>query len=116
LELLDQPIAHLPKLGPKTAPLIEKACGGARIADLIAHQPHRIIERMLCPQILAAPIGEAVMLEGIVDHYLPPPTAKAPHRVRLRDDSGFLTLIFFEPSGPYCRNCSPLARAGWSAG
>ncbi|HBB55975.1 MAG TPA: ATP-dependent DNA helicase RecG [Hyphomonadaceae bacterium] len=108
LELLDQPIAHLPKLGPKTAPLVEKACGGARIADLIAHQPHRIIERMLCPQILAAPIGEAVMLEGIVDHYLPPPTAKAPHRVRLRDDSGFLTLIFFRAERALLQKLFPI--------
>ncbi|WP_421994457.1 ATP-dependent DNA helicase RecG [Roseococcus sp.] len=40
-----EPLDSLPGVGPKRALLLEKACGGARVLDLLFHLPDRVAER-----------------------------------------------------------------------
>ncbi|WP_424814015.1 ATP-dependent DNA helicase RecG [Roseococcus sp. YIM B11640] len=40
-----EPLDSLPGVGPRRAALIEKACGGARVLDLLFHLPDRVTER-----------------------------------------------------------------------
>jgi ATP-dependent DNA helicase RecG len=42
---LFEPLDSLPGVGPKRALLLEKACGGARVLDLLFHLPDRVAER-----------------------------------------------------------------------
>ncbi|MBS7812818.1 ATP-dependent DNA helicase RecG [Roseococcus pinisoli] len=42
---LFEPLHSLPGVGPKRALLLEKACGGPRVLDLLFHLPDRVAER-----------------------------------------------------------------------
>ncbi len=96
------PLAKLPGLGPKLAPLYDRLLkredGGARALDLLLHLPVDRLNRVLSPSLAQAPVEGLITVQVTVEAHRPPPPgrAKAPHRVLVGDDSGDMTLVFFK--------------------
>src|SRR5918998_1581101 len=90
-----------PGVGPKIAPLLDRLPGEAgrpaRVVDLLFHLPHGGIARDLKGSIAEAPIGEPVTLAVTVASHRPGPPgrSRAPYKVLVEDDTGDVTLVFF---------------------
>jgi ATP-dependent DNA helicase RecG len=91
---------NLPGVGPKVAKLLDKLVAqgdsGARSLDLLFHLPTGTIDRRHRAKIADAPFDQIVMIEAeVVEHRVPPPRSRAPHKVLVEDETGDVLLIFF---------------------
>jgi ATP-dependent DNA helicase RecG len=93
------PVGALKGVGPKIAPLVDKAAGPL-VRDLAFTLPHGLIPR---PRAKAASAleGQVQTFKVCIDAHQPPARASLPYRIRAFDDTGFLTLIFFKGGGPH---------------
>jgi len=87
-------LSSLPGVGPKMRPVLSRLIGGETWLDLIFHLPVSWIDRRNRASIAEVEVGEIATVTGTVDK-LDHARAKLPARVRLRDDSGFITLAYF---------------------
>lgn len=101
------PLTTLPGVGPKVAPLVEKVCGGSLIRDVALTLPAGVIDRRYRPTIVKAEPGRLSTIDVVVDSHEPGMGAR-PYRVRVSDDSGFLTLVFFNPNRRYLESRLPV--------
>ena len=88
------PVTGLPGVGPKIGKLIEKLAGPG-IVDLLWHLPSGLIDRRYAPKIMDATEGAIATLTVTVDKHSPSARRGLPYRIRCRDETGFLTLVFF---------------------
>jgi ATP-dependent DNA helicase RecG len=101
LDPLFTPAAALPGVGPRIAAALDRllgaAGGGARVVDLVFHLPTGIVSRAMQGSIREAPPGQPLTLAGRVTAHRPPPPgrARAPYKVLIEDDTGDVTLVFF---------------------
>ena len=95
LEFFRAPLTSLPGLGPRLSALLARAVGGETIRDLLFHLPEHFIDRrgrFLLKDAVAGTIGTftiEVMRHDKGDR------AKSPHRVVIRDASGFGEVVLF---------------------
>jgi ATP-dependent DNA helicase RecG len=87
-------IDSLPGVGPKVKPVLARLIGGETLFDLVFHLPTSWIDRRNRSSFADAVIGEVATVTGVVDE-LKPSFSKLPTKVRLRDATGFLTLVYF---------------------
>ncbi|HEU4518382.1 MAG TPA: ATP-dependent DNA helicase RecG [Microvirga sp.] len=101
LDPLFAPAAALPGVGPKIAPLLDRLLGEpgrpARVLDLLLHAPTGGISRELKGSIADAPLGQPVTVSVTVAAHRPAPPgrARAPYKVLVEDETGDITLGFF---------------------
>lgn len=81
-------------VGPKMRELLTKLTGGATILDLLFHLPNSWIDRTHHVKIGDASPEEVSTITAAVDR-VTPSYGRAPAKVRLRDETGFLTLVYF---------------------
>jgi ATP-dependent DNA helicase RecG len=93
-------ISSLPGVGPKVKPILARLIGGETLQDLIFHLPVSWVDRRNRASIEALQVGEIATVTAIVDQ-VTPSRGKWPTRVRLRDETGFLTLIYFHASAQW---------------
>ncbi|WP_240006996.1 ATP-dependent DNA helicase RecG [Pseudaquidulcibacter saccharophilus] len=101
------PVIRINGVGPKTAPLIEKAIGGDLVKDAALHLPFRYLDRRFNSKIADAKTGTNANFEVFVDAH-EPAVKNRPYRVRVSDDTGFLTLVFFNPNPKYLASRLPI--------
>ena len=94
------PVTSLPGVGPRFAKLFERLVGPA-VVDLLWHLPSDIIDRRFTPKVADAPAGVIATITVTVDAHEPPRSPRQPYRVRCRDETGFLHLVFFHVKGDY---------------
>lgn len=92
------------------APLIVKVAGGPLARDLVFLAPTSAIDRRLRVMIAEAPEGEIVTIEAEVDAHMPPGPSRAPYRVRLRDETGFLSVVYFRPQPEMLKRLWPVGQ------
>jgi ATP-dependent DNA helicase RecG len=92
-------IDALKGVGPKIAPLVQKAAGPL-VRDLAFTLPNGLIARPKA-KALTAVEGQVQTLAVRIDSHLPPTRAGAPYRIRAFDDTGFITLSYFKGHGPH---------------
>jgi len=97
LAVLLGPLPGYRGLRSDIAELIAKAAGGGRLRDVLFLAPTGAIDRRNRVAIADAADGEIATIEAEVDGHVAAGTAKAPYRVRLRDETGFLTVVYFRP-------------------
>ncbi len=102
------PLSSLPGIGPKLAPLVARAVGGDKIADLIWHRPTGIVDRRTTPKLAQALDGTIVTLIVTVDQHQPPRTPSLPYKIRCRDETGFLHLVFFRAKAEWLTKLLPV--------
>ena len=100
------PVTGLGGVGPKIGKLIEQLAG-PNIVDLLWHLPVGMIDRRYAPQVSDAIEGSIATLTVMVDKHEPSPRRGLPYKVRCRDETGFLTLVFFNGREDYLRKMLP---------
>jgi ATP-dependent DNA helicase RecG len=93
-------LSSLPGVGPKSRPVLARLIGGETWLDLLFHLPTSWIDRRNRASIEALQIGEVATVTATVDQ-LTLSRGKWPTRVRLRDETGFLTLIYFHANNQW---------------
>ncbi len=99
-------IRTLPGIGPKIAPLLERAAGPA-VVDVLWHLPTGLVDRRFSPSVAQAPEGTVVTLKLQVLSHEPGRTPRLPYRVHCRDESGPIDLVFFRVKGDYLERQLP---------
>ncbi|MGE5538702.1 MAG: ATP-dependent DNA helicase RecG [Gemmatimonas sp.] len=107
LNPLFAPVTALPGVGPRTAKLFERLTG-PRVVDSLWHLPVAVVDRRFAPKIAEAPEGMIATITATVESHEPPRTRRLPYRVRLRDGSGQLTLVFFHGREEYLTHMLPI--------
>ena len=92
-------IDSLAGIGPKLKIAFERLLGGTQVFDLLLHLPERWLDRRVKDSFEGLVAGEVATVEGEVQSHIAPKGGNQPYRVRLADDTGFLTLVFFRGDG-----------------
>jgi ATP-dependent DNA helicase RecG len=101
LDPLFAAVSTLPGVGPRIAPAMDRLLGEpgrpARVIDLLFHLPSGSVDRGALGSVKDAPVGEPVTLAVRVTAHRPSPYArgKQPYKVLVEDDTGDVTLVFF---------------------
>jgi ATP-dependent DNA helicase RecG len=103
---LFKPVTALLGVGPRTAKLFERLTG-PRVADLLWHLPVGIVDRSYAPTIASAPEGAIATITATVEAHEPSRLQRIPYRVRMRDGTGRLTLVFFHGREDYLTRTLP---------
>ena len=74
---------------------------GPHVVDLLWHLPSGFIDRRYAPRIGEAEPDRIATLTVVVDKHLPPPAKRLPYKIRCRDETGFLHLVFFHAKADY---------------
>lgn len=107
LHSLFSDIQYLKGIGPKLAERFAKLCG-RRIIDLVFLKPSGIIDRRHTPKITEVQDGEiASFIVKIISHEKPF-RRSMPYKVICENESGFLTLVFFNVKGDYLEKSLPV--------
>ncbi|MDA0369599.1 MAG: ATP-dependent DNA helicase RecG [Proteobacteria bacterium] len=99
---LFKPVTTLSGVGPKIGALMAKVTG-ERIIDLCWHLPAGLIDRRFAPKVAEAPEGSIATLTVHVDAHAPSPNRRLPYKVRCSDETGFITLTFFNARADYLK-------------
>ncbi|HKF70647.1 MAG TPA: ATP-dependent DNA helicase RecG [Stellaceae bacterium] len=99
-------VTSLPGIGPRFGKLLEGLCG-PHVADLLWHRPSALIDRSFHPKVKDAPAGKIATITVTVDAHVRPYNPRQPYRVRCRDETGFLHLVFFRVKGDYLQRLLP---------
>ena len=116
------PISTLPGVGPKMAVLFDRLLAGqraqARVLDLLFHLPVGVIDRRLKSKIGETIPGEATNLEvRVVSHRPNPPgRAKGAYRVLVEDETGDVTLTFFNTGRARMESLLPIGDIRYISG
>ena len=112
--------AKLRGVGPKVAGALDRLLGApsrpARVLDLAFHLPVAAVDRSQRGRIAEAPRDQVVTLMGRVREHVAPPSAKAPFRVVIEDDTGDCTLVFFRNNASWVEKALPLGSTRWVSG
>jgi ATP-dependent DNA helicase RecG len=100
-------VRTLPGVGPKIAPLVERAAG-PHLVDLLWHLPTGLVDRRFSPPVADAPSGAIVTLRLTVVAHVKPRTPRLPYKVRCEDSSGPIDLVFFRVKGDYLERQLPV--------
>jgi ATP-dependent DNA helicase RecG len=102
LDPLFAPVTVLPRIGPKLAPLFARLAGrpegqDARLLDLILMPPYRVLDRGGITTLEWVQAGVEATVTVLIDrHQLGRDGGRVPHRIHASDDTGEITLTFFQ--------------------
>ena len=88
------PIASLKGVGPRIAPLLERVAGPL-VRDVLFVAPQRLVRRAVTTVAEAVP-GEEQTLSVTIDVHQRPGRAGHPWKIRAYDETGFVSLVFFQ--------------------
>ncbi len=106
----------LPGVGSRMKALLSRLAAGDReqgalVKDVLLHLPSGCVDRRAMPDLLTAPDGQVITALVEVEEYLPPkPNTRQPFKVICRNETGYLTLIFFHFNENYIVRELPLGQ------
>jgi ATP-dependent DNA helicase RecG len=100
-------VTSLAGVGPRFGKLIANLAG-PHLVDLLFHLPTGVIDRRFTPTVRDAPEGRIATLTVTVEAHIAPHHPRQPYRVRCRDTTGFLHLVFFHVKGDYLTGLLPV--------
>jgi ATP-dependent DNA helicase RecG len=106
LDRLFAPVTALPGIGPQLGRLFERLAGPL-VVDLLWHLPSGIIDRRAAPPIRDLEADRIVTVQVRVEAH-EPGTGRRPYRVFCADDTGTLTLIYFNVKSDYLSLLFPI--------
>ncbi len=122
LDPLFAPLAVLPGIGPKLERLFRRLFGGperpARVIDLLLHMPTGGVDRRARPPLRDVVPGTVVTVAVTVERHRPGPPnrPRAPYRIETSDDTGTLTLTYFNARRDYLENLLPVGELRYVSG
>ncbi len=104
-------LTSLSGVGPKLATLYARLLDheAPRVIDLLFHLPSGTIDRRARPKLADIVAGQVVTVAVTIDRHRPGPPhrSRAPYRIETSDDTGTLTLTFFNPRKDYLEKLLP---------
>jgi ATP-dependent DNA helicase RecG len=113
LDPLFAALTTLPGVGPKLEKLYRRLLGRgdtpARVADLLFHLPVGTVDRRARPKLAEVVPGSVATVAVTVDKHRPSPPnrPRAPYRIETHDDTGTLTLTYFNARKDYLETLLP---------
>lgn len=115
LNPLFAPVSNIEGIGPKLSKTLTRLFRGnenaetARIADLLFHIPHSVIDRRYQPGIANAREGIVSTFKVFVDRHIVPPRGnkRIPYKIEVHDDTGEMTLVFFRGQSNWLAQSMP---------
>ncbi len=113
-------LTSLPGVGPKLeklyAYLLDREA--PRIVDLLFHMPSGVIDRRARPKLRDALPDQIVTVAVTVDKHRPSPPhrSRAPYRIYAHDDTGDLTLTYFNARRDYLEKLLPVGETRYVSG
>ncbi|HEY5207861.1 MAG TPA: ATP-dependent DNA helicase RecG [Stellaceae bacterium] len=101
------PLTSLAGVGPRYAALLAELAG-PHLVDLLFYLPSSLIDRRFSPTVRDAPEDRIATLTVTVEGHQPSQHPRRPYRVRCRDATGFLHLVFFHVKGDYLTRLLPV--------
>ncbi len=113
LNPLFAPVRMLPGVGPKLEKLYRRLLGREeppRIVDLLFHLPASVIDRRARPKLRDVTFDTVVTVAVTVDRHRPSPPnrPRAPYQVYTSDETGDLTLVYFNAHKDYLQKLLPV--------
>jgi ATP-dependent DNA helicase RecG len=106
LDKLFAPVTVLPGIGSQSAKLFERLAGPL-VLDLVWHLPTGIVDRRASPPISGIEPDRIVTLAVRVEAHQPG-YGRRPYRVLCTDNSGTLTLVYFNVKGDHLARLLPV--------
>ena len=117
------PITALKGIGPRNGLFLARLLGheqaeSATVRDLLFHLPSGAVDRRNRPQVAGAPPGAVVTLEIRVLQHLVPPRGRdrIPYRVICEDETGEITLVYFNARQTYLEQILPVGEIRFVSG
>jgi len=102
-------IISLKGIGPKNAKVIERLCG-KYVIDLLFHKPSTYIDRRNSPKIVDLEEGKIATIIVTIDSHSPSFNKRMPYRINCTDDTGAISIVYFNLRGPYLKKIFPVGR------
>ncbi|MBO6503967.1 MAG: ATP-dependent DNA helicase RecG [Kordiimonadaceae bacterium] len=99
-------VERLPGIGKRNRVALERLFGN-RLVDLLFHLPTGLVDRRYRPKLSDASPGGIVTVEVTVDEHAIARNRRMPYRVHCHDDTGELTLVFFNPRADWLQRQLP---------
>jgi len=99
------PVGVLKGVGPRVAPLLEKLAGPL-VRDVLFLAPQGVVHRHRAKAAEAAE-GEHQIFDVSISNHVRPTRRGAPWKIRVFDDTGFITLVYFAGHGPHLERAHP---------
>jgi len=121
LNPLFAPLTTLPGVGPKLEIVYGRLLGRAgmpRLIDLLFHLPGSVIDRRARPALIDAVPDTIVTVGIVVDRHRPSPPGRprVPYRIHSHDDTGQLTLTYFNARPDYLQRLFPVGERRYVSG
>jgi ATP-dependent DNA helicase RecG len=113
-------LTSLPGLGPKLEKLYARLLDreAPRVVDLLFHLPSGAIDRRARPKLCDVQPGQVITVAVTVDKHRPSPPhrSRAPYRIYTHDDTGDLTLTYFNARKDYLEKLLPIGEMRYVSG
>ena len=113
-------LTSLPGVGPKLEKLYARLLDreAPRAVDLLFHLPSGAIDRRARPKLRDVQPGQVITVAVTVDKHRPSPPhrSRAPYRIYTHDDTGDLTLTFFNARKDYLEKLLPVGEMRYVSG
>lgn len=118
------PVSNLEGIGPKLTKILTRLFHGnenaepAKIADLLFHIPHSVIDRRNQPGIANAQEGIVSTFKVIVDSHNAPPRGnrRIPYRINVHDETSEMALVFFRGQSDWLGKSMPVGETRYVSG
>ncbi len=104
---LFEPVTKLAGIGPRLGDLVGRVAGD-KIVDLLWHLPSGLIDRRASSPVADAEPGEILTLTVKVDSHQKSGRRGLPYRIRCFDDTGELTLVYFNAKADWLEKQFPV--------
>jgi ATP-dependent DNA helicase RecG len=115
LDPLFAPVTLLAGVGSAASKALERLAG-PHLIDLLWHLPAGLIDRRYAPTVAAAEPGRIATMTLEIGEHLPARRPGLPYRVRARDHTGGLHLVFFQGRAPWLQKLLPVGSTRIVAG
>ncbi|HEX9071432.1 MAG TPA: ATP-dependent DNA helicase RecG [Pseudolabrys sp.] len=113
-------LTSLPGVGPRLEKLYARLLDreAPRMVDLLFHLPSGVIDRRARPKLRDVQPGQVITVAVIVDKHRPSPPhrSRAPYRIYTHDDTGDLTLTYFNARKDYLERLLPVGEMRYVSG
>ena len=113
-------LTSLPGVGPRLEKLYARLLDreAPRVVDLLFHLPSGVIDRRARPKLRDVQPGQVITVAVIVDKHRPSPPhrSRAPYRIYTHDDTGDLTLTYFNARKDYLERLLPVGETRYVSG
>ena len=103
-------VSNLAGVGSKTRTIFKKLLGD-KVIDVLYHYPKDAVDRRAMPAVQDMREGDVVTAVVKIEEHIPPARAydkSSPYKIRCYNETGFITLVFFNAYPNYLKKILPV--------